>query len=67
MDRKQLTNDLRTHYGLMLSVAEATMALGFKDRKATIRFLDGLQRCDMGKEKKYVASDIAKRIEERME
>ncbi len=65
--KQGIVNDIRQNYGVMLNVTEATKALGFSDKRAAMRFLEGIPRCDMGREKKYLASDIAKRIYERME
>ncbi len=51
----------------MLNLSEATNALGFVNKRAALRFLDGVPFCRMGKEKKYLAIDIARRIFDRME
>lgn len=64
-NKQTIVNDIRKTYGNMLNIQKATKACGYKDRRATIKFLDGLPRCDMGKEKKYLAIDIAQRIYER--
>lgn len=66
-DKQSIINDIRKNYGNMLNVSKATKALGFKDRRATTKFLEGLPVCNMGKEKKYLARDIGGRIYERME
>lgn len=60
--RKEILTDIRSQYGNMVNIREACEILGFKDRTATKRFLSGLPVYDMGKEKKYLAIDIAKRI-----
>ena len=65
--KQEIINDIRRSYGVMLNVTEATKALGFSDKRAASRFLEGIPRCDMGREKKYLASDIAKRIYECLE
>ena len=65
--KQAIIDDIRKNYGNMLNIRQATEALGFKDRKATVKFLDGVPACNMGKEKKYLAIDIARRIYDRME
>jgi hypothetical protein len=65
--RQEIINDIRKTYGNMLNVQQTTAVLGFKDRHATARFLEGIPYCRTGKEKKYLAIDIARRICDRME
>lgn|GEM_PF-4632132 len=65
--RQEIINDLRENYGNMLNLTQTTKALGFKDRRAALKFLQGVPYCNMGKEKKWLAIDIARRIYERME
>jgi hypothetical protein len=65
--RQEIINDLRKNYGNMLNLSEATNALGFVNKRAALRFLEGVPYCRMGKEKKYLAIDIGRRIFERME
>lgn len=64
-DKLAIIKDIRKNYGNMLNIQQATAALGYKDRKATKKFLEGVPTCDMGKEKKYLAIDVARRIVER--
>lgn len=66
VDKQTIINDIRKNYGNMLNIQQATAALGFKDRRAALRFLDGIPCCDMGKERKYLAIDIGRRIYDRM-
>lgn len=61
--RREILQDIRSQYGNMLNIREAGECIGYKDRAATKRFLEGLPVYDMGKEKKYMALDIAKRLE----
>lgn len=63
--RREIADDLKRTYGAMLNIQQATEALGWRSRNATKKFLEGLDVCDMGKEKKYLAIDIARRIDER--
>jgi len=65
--RQEIINDLRENYGNMLNLTQATKALGFKDRRAALKFLQGVPYCNMGKEKKWLAIDSARRIYELME
>jgi hypothetical protein len=67
MDRQSIAADIRKNYGNFLNISKVTKALGFKDTRAALRFLEGVPSVNMGKERKYMAIDIAKRIEERME
>lgn len=62
MKKQEIIDDLRKHYGNMLNIQQATAALGYKDREATKKFLAGLPIVDMGKEKKYMAIDIGRRL-----
>ncbi|WP_294854692.1 hypothetical protein [uncultured Oscillibacter sp.] len=57
--RQEIATDIRKNYGNMLNIKQATKALGFKDPRAAQRFLDGVPYCDTGRQKKYLASDIA--------
>ena len=61
--RKEILSDIRSQYGNMVNIREAGEILGYKDRTAIKRFLEGLPIYDMGKEKKYMAIDVARRID----
>ena len=65
-DKQAIIKDIRSEYGYMLNLREAGELLGFTDKHATWRFLEGLPFCKMGKEKKFLASDIGNRIYMRM-
>ena len=65
--RQEIINDIRKNYGNALNLREACLALGYKDKRAAKRFLGGIAYVDMGKEKKYLAIDIGRRIYDRME
>lgn len=65
-DKKSIIDDIRKNYGNMLNLTEATNALGFSDKRAALNFLDGIPYCEMGRQKKFMASDIGKRIYDRM-
>lgn len=66
-DKQAIINDIRKNYGNALNIAKLAEVLGFKDRRAAVAFMDGVQPINMGKEKKYLAIDVAKRICDRME
>lgn len=66
-DKSEITNDIRKNYGNALNIQQLTAALGFKDRRAAKNFMDGIPPIDMGKEKKYLAIDVARRIYDRQE
>ncbi|MEG0941866.1 MAG: hypothetical protein RSE64_08220 [Oscillospiraceae bacterium] len=66
-DKQAIINDVRKNYGNMLSIQKATEALGFKDRRAAVRFLSDVPVCNMGKEKKYLAIDVGRKIFDMME
>jgi hypothetical protein len=66
-DKQVIINDIRKNYGNMLNLRELTEALGYKDKRAALKFMEGVPHCDMGKEKKFLAIDIANRIHSRME
>lgn len=65
-DKQAIINDIRKNYGNMLNLREATEVLGYSDKQAAKKFLKGVPYCDMGKEKKFLAIDIAKRIYDRL-
>jgi len=66
-DKQTITSDIRKNYGNMLNIAQLARALGYKDRRAAVAFMEGVPAINMGKEKKYLATDVAKRICDRME
>lgn len=66
-DKQTIINDIRKNYGNMLNVRQITAVLGFKDRHAASRFMAGVPYCRTGKEKKYLAIDVGRRIYDRME
>lgn len=65
--RQAILDDIRKNYGNMLNIRQITAVLGFKDRHAASRFMAGVPYCKTGKEKKYLAIDVARRIYDRME
>lgn len=66
-DRREILDDIRRTYGNALNIQQLTSALGFKDRRAAKNFMAGIPPIDMGKEKKYLAIDVARRIYDRQE
>lgn len=64
-DKQAIINDIRKNYGNALSIARLTEALGYKDRRAAVNFMEGVPPINMGKEKKYLAIDVAQRIYDR--
>lgn len=65
-NKQEIINDIRKNYGNFLNIQQLTAALGYKDRRAAVNFMEGINPCDMGKEKKYLAIDVARRIYDRM-
>lgn len=49
--KQEIINDIRKNHGNMLNLREATNALGFVDKRAALRFLEGVPYCETGKEK----------------
>lgn len=66
-DKQEITTDIRKTYGNALSIQQLTEALGFKDRRAAKNFMAGIPPINMGKERKYLAIDVARRIYDRQE
>jgi len=66
-DKQAIINDVRKNYGNMLNLRETAEALGYKDKRAALKFMEGVSFCDMGKEKKFLAIDVGRRIYDRME
>ena len=66
-DRRAILDDIRKTYGNALNIQQLTAALGFKDRQAAKNFMVGIPPINMGKEKKWLAIDVARRICERQE
>lgn len=65
--KQDIASDIRRTYGNALNIQQLTEALGFKDRRAARGFMAGVPVINMGKEKKYLAMDVAKRIYDRQE
>lgn len=61
-DKKSIIKEIRQEYGNLLNLRKTAAALGFKDVRAAQGFLEGIPYVQMGKEKKYLASDIGARI-----
>lgn len=66
-DRRAILDDIRINYGNALNIQQLTAALGFKDRRAAKNFMTGIPPIDMGKEKKWLAIDVARRIYDKQE
>lgn len=60
--RKEIAEDIKNMYGPVVSTADAARYLGMCYRKTTA-FLEGLPSYDTGKEKRYMAIDIARRLD----
>ena len=65
-DKQTIIRDIRREYGNMLNLRDACKALGVKDARTVMKFLEGVPYCDMGKEKKFLASDVGARIYSRL-
>ncbi len=63
--KQEIVADIRKNYGNALNIEKLTEALGYKDRRAAKKFMSGLPPIDMGKEKKWLAIDIGRRVYER--
>jgi hypothetical protein len=61
-DKQSIIRDIRKEYGYLLNLREAGEVLGFTDLRATRNFLEGLPYCEVGRQKKFLASDIGGRI-----
>lgn len=61
-ERKEIAEDIKKMYGPMVSMADTSRYLGMCYRK-TKSFLSGLPVYDTGKEKCYMAIDIARRLD----
>ena len=61
--RAEIAADIRAQYGNLLNTTKAAKYLG-KDRKTTRQFLRGLDMYNTGKEHCYLATDIARRLDE---
>ena len=66
-NRREILDDIRKTYGNALNIQQLTAALGFKDRRAAKNFMVGIPPIDMGKEKKWLAIDVARRIYDKQE
>lgn len=61
--RTDIAADIRAQYGNLLNTTQAAAYLGV-DRKTARHFLRGLDVYKTGKEHKYFATDIARRLDE---
>lgn len=61
-NKQDIIKDIRNNYGNFLNIQQLTAALGYKDRRAAVKFMQGITPCDMGKEQKYMAIDVGRRI-----
>ena len=60
--RIEIANDIKKDFGSCLSISDVGRYLGFCYRK-TRNFLSDLPYYDTGKEKKYLAIDIARKLD----
>lgn len=61
--RREIAADIRAQYGNLLNTSQAARYLG-QDRRTTRIFLRGLDVYKTGKERCYLATDIARRLDE---
>ena len=66
-NRREILDDIRKTYGNALNIQQLTAVLGFKDRRAAKNFMVGIPPIDMGKEKKWLAIDVTRRICDKQE
>ncbi|SHI24156.1 hypothetical protein SAMN02745823_03807 [Sporobacter termitidis DSM 10068] len=64
--KQELINDIRRTYGNMLNVTQLAKLFNC-DRRTVPNYVSGLPFFSMGKDKKYLAIDIGRRIYDRME
>lgn len=65
-DKQAIINDIRKTYGNMLNIQQLTKV--FNCNRCTVPvYVDGLPFLQMGKEKKYLATDIGNLIYTRLE
>lgn len=64
--KKEIIDDIRKNYGNMLNVAQLAVVFNCH-RKTVPNYVEGLTYFSNGKEKKYLAIDIGKRIFDRLE
>lgn len=64
MDRRtrELTDELINRHGLMMDFAEISHEIGMKNKVAVHAFLEGLPVYAVGKRRRWLASDVARRI-----
>ena len=60
--RREISDDIKRTYGSVINKREAADYLGMC-RTKTIDFLEGVPYYATGKEKKYLAIDIARKLE----
>lgn len=65
-DKQAIINDVRKTYGNMLNITQAAKVFNC-NRKTVPLYLKDLPYLQMGKEKKYLASDIGSLIYYRLE
>ena len=65
-DKQAIINDIRKNFGNMLNVTQLAKLFNC-DRKTVPRYVEGLPYFTMGKDKKYLAIDVGRRIYDRME
>ena len=65
-NKREIVADIRRNYGNMLNVTQLA-ALFNCNRKTVPGYVEGLRFFSMGKDKKYLAIDIGRRIYDRME
>lgn len=61
--RAEIAEDIRKQYGNLLNTTKAAKYLG-KNRKTARKFLQGVPMYNTGKEHCYLATDIARRLDE---
>jgi hypothetical protein len=64
--RQEVIDDIRCHYGNMLNVTQLAKLFNC-DRRTVPTYVEGIPFFTMGKDKKYLALDVGRRIYDRME
>lgn len=64
-EQRELEEELRKRYGGMMTTHEISIELGKAHYNTTRSFMEGVPCRLVGKSKRYLSSDVAKRIYER--
>lgn len=60
-DKQAIINDIRKNYGNMLNITQLARVFNC-DRKTVPKYVEGLPAFSQGRDKKYLAIDVGRRI-----